>query len=102
MTSVISRPLWSSVYKGLRGECAFTSPVRTECGMFVMCYMQCCSRSPFCSSWMCRLEEVYKIRFAFSDVNRYLDHFKLCVLMVKCMSVVVNIMIYLSSVMITP
>ena len=23
-------------------ECAFTSPVRTECGMFVMCYMQCC------------------------------------------------------------
>ena len=23
-------------------ECAFTSPVRTECGMFVMCCMQCC------------------------------------------------------------
>ena len=23
-------------------ECAFTSPVRTECGMFVMRCMQCC------------------------------------------------------------
>ena len=23
-------------------ECAFTSPVRTECSMFVMCCMQCC------------------------------------------------------------
>ena len=26
----------------LLGLCAFTSPVRTECGMFVMCCMQCC------------------------------------------------------------
>ena len=25
-----------------RVECAFTSPVRTECGMFVMYCMQCC------------------------------------------------------------
>ena len=32
MTSAISCPLW----------CAFTSPVRTECGMFVMYCMQCC------------------------------------------------------------
>ena len=23
-------------------ECAFTSPLRTKCGMFVMCCMQCC------------------------------------------------------------
>ena len=23
-------------------KCAFTSPVRTECVMFVMCCMQCC------------------------------------------------------------
>ena len=23
-------------------ECAFTSPVRTECGMSVMCCIQCC------------------------------------------------------------
>ena len=30
MTSAISCPLWSS------------SPVRTECGMFVMYCMQCC------------------------------------------------------------
>ena len=32
----ISCPLWSSVYEFQRVECAFTSPVRTECGMFVM------------------------------------------------------------------
>ena len=39
MTSAISCPLWSSVYECQRVECAFTSPVRTECGMFVMCCM---------------------------------------------------------------
>ena len=42
MTSAICCPLWSSVYVCQRVECAFTSPVRTECGMFVMCCMQCC------------------------------------------------------------
>ena len=42
MTSAISCPLWSSVYKCQRVECAFTSPVRTESGMFVMYCMQCC------------------------------------------------------------
>ena len=39
MTSAISCPLWSSVYECHKEECAFTSPVRTECGMFVMCSM---------------------------------------------------------------
>ena len=34
MTSAISCPLWSSVYECQRVECAVTSPVRTECGMF--------------------------------------------------------------------
>ena len=42
MTSAISCPMWSSVYECQRVECAFTSPVRTECGMFVMYCMQCC------------------------------------------------------------
>ena len=42
MISDISCPLWSSVYECQRVECAFTSPVRTECGMFVMYCMQCC------------------------------------------------------------
>ena len=42
MTSAISCPLWSSVYKYQRVECAFTSHVRTDCGMFVMYCMQCC------------------------------------------------------------
>ena len=41
MTSAISCPLWSSVYECQSVECAFTSPMRTECGMFVMYCMQC-------------------------------------------------------------
>ena len=39
MTSDISCPLWYSVNHCQRVECAFTSPVRTECGMCVMCCM---------------------------------------------------------------
>ena len=42
MTSAISCLLWSSVYNCHKVECAFTSPVRTECRMFVVCCMQCC------------------------------------------------------------
>ena len=41
MTFAISCPLWSSVYESQRVECAFTSQVRTTCGMFVMYCMQC-------------------------------------------------------------
>ena len=61
MTSAISCPLWSPLYEYHKVECAFTSPVGTECGMFVMCCMQCCmSVSAVCSVWMCCLEEVYR------------------------------------------
>ena len=42
MTSSISCPLWLSVYECQRVECVFTSPVRTECVMFVIYCMQCC------------------------------------------------------------
>ena len=42
MTSAICCSLWSSVYKCHKVECAFTFLLRTECGMFVMCCMQCC------------------------------------------------------------
>ena len=38
MTSAISCPLRSSVYECHKVECAFTSPVRAECGMLVMIY----------------------------------------------------------------
>ena len=41
MTHAISCPLWASVHECHKVECAFTSPVRTECGMFVMCCMPC-------------------------------------------------------------
>ena len=33
---IISCHLWSSLYECQRVECAFTYPMRTECGMFVM------------------------------------------------------------------
>ena len=36
MISAISCLLWSSVYECHKVECSFTSPVRTECGIFVM------------------------------------------------------------------
>ena len=42
MISAISCSMWLSVYECHNVDCAFTSPVRTECGMFVMCCMQCC------------------------------------------------------------
>ena len=58
MTSAISCPLWSSVYECQRVEGAFTSPVKTECGKFVMYCMQCLCQL-FCSAWRCCLKEVY-------------------------------------------
>ena len=42
ITSANSCSLRSSVYECQRVECAFTSPVRSECRMFVMYCMQCC------------------------------------------------------------
>ena len=61
MTYSFSCPLWSSVYECQRVECAFTSPVRTECRMFVMyCMLAVCPCQLFCSAWMCSLEEVYR------------------------------------------
>ena len=58
MTSVISCPLWSSVYECQREEVRVE--VRTEWVMFVMYCMRCCPCQLFCSAWMCCLEEVYQ------------------------------------------
>ena len=60
MASAISCLPWSSVYECQRVEGAFTSPVRTECGMFVMYVRVVCPCQLFCSTWMWRLEEVYR------------------------------------------
>ena len=54
---------------------------------------------------MCCLEEVYiYVCYCdmFSVVNVYLDHLKFCVFMVEVMSVVVNVMLSLMSVMSPP
>ena len=42
MPFAISCLLRSSVDKCQRLDCVFASLVRTECGMFLMCCMQCC------------------------------------------------------------
>ena len=55
----VSCSLWSSMYQCHNVERAFKSPVRTECGMFVM-WCGVCLRFLFCSAWMCSLEEVYR------------------------------------------
>ena len=42
LESAFSCALWASVYECHKVECAITSPVRTECVMFVMCCMLRC------------------------------------------------------------
>ena len=42
MTSALSWPLWSSGYTCQRVECGVASPLRTQCGMFVMYCKQWC------------------------------------------------------------
>ena len=59
LTSAISCTLLSSVYECQIVECAFTSPARIECGIFMItvCNVVCLCQL-FCSAWMCCLEEV--------------------------------------------
>ena len=71
MTFAISCPLWSLVYEGHKVECAFTSPVRTECGMLMMCCMQCCMSvsAVFCNAWLCCLENLGVLTLGVSLVS---------------------------------
>ena len=81
MTSAISCPLWSLGYKYQRVECAFTSPVRTECVMFVMyCVCVICFVVRGCAV-LRRYINVCNCDM-FSVVNVYLDHLKFCVVCV--------------------
>ena len=41
MTSVIRCPLCSSMYECHIMDCAFSPPVRMECGIFAKCCLQC-------------------------------------------------------------
>ena len=70
-----------------RVECAFISPVRTECGMFVMYCMQCCMSCVSCFVVRgCAVSRRY-INVCncdmFSVVNVYLDHLNFCVVCIK-------------------
>ena len=56
-------------------ECAFTSLVRTGCGVFVMCCMQSCMSV---SAVLRRYIDVCNCD-VFSVGNAYLDHLKFCV-----------------------
>ena len=63
-------------------ECAFTSPVRTDCGMFVMYCMRCCMAV---SAALVRGSAVSRRYIQvcncdmFSVGNVYVDHLKFCV-----------------------
>ena len=87
MTSAINCPLWSSVYECQRVECAFTSPVRTECGMFVMHGMQCCMSVSACfvvrGCGVFRRYIYFRYCDIFSVVNVYFDHVKFCVVCIN-------------------
>ena len=82
MTSATSCPPWSSVHECQRVECAFTSPVRTECGMPVIYCMQCCMSVS--AVWQCVdvLSWYRNIHFCNCDMlsvaNVHPDHLKLC------------------------
>ena len=66
-------------------ECAFTSPVRTKCGIFVMQYMQCCMSVSAVRG--CAVSRTY-IHVCncdmFSVVYVYIDHLKFCVVCIDC------------------
>ena len=81
MTSAISCPPWS--YERQRVECAFTSPVKTECGnvrdvLYAVLYVRlsgfvvrgCGVSRRYIDVCYCDM---------FSVVNVYLDHLKFCV-----------------------
>ena len=71
-TSAISCPLWSSVYECQKVECAFTSPVRTECGMFAMYVRVSCFVVRGCGVSRRYTDVCYCDMF--SVVNVYIDH----------------------------
>ena len=86
MTSAISCPLWSSVYECHTVECAFTSPVRSECGIFVMYCMQCCMSVSGSVVGGCAVSRRYiDVCYCdmFSVVNVYLDHLMFCVVFIN-------------------
>ena len=86
MTSAISCPLWSSVYECQIVECALTSPVRTECRMFVIYCMHCCMSVCIYVVHGCAVLRRYKNVCncdMFSVVNVYLDHLKFCVVCIN-------------------
>ena len=91
MTSATSCPPWSSVHEWQRVECAPTSPVRTEYGMGVMYFMQC--RMSVSAIVICLVLLMCTLTIWRSV---------LWVLMVEDMSVVVNVMLSLMSVMSPP
>ena len=77
MTSAIICALWSSLYECQRVECAFTSPVRTECRIFGL-YV----RVNYFVVRGCAVSRMY-INVCNYDiisvVNVYHDHLKFCV-----------------------
>ena len=87
MTSAISCPLWSSVHECQRVECAFTSQVRSECGivrdvLYAVLYVRVsCFVVRGCGVSRRYIDVCYCDMF--SVVNVYLDHLKFCVVCIN-------------------
>ena len=85
MTSALSCSLWSSMYECQRVECAFTSPVRTECGN--VCDVLC---AVLYVRVNCFVVRVYALSRRYINVCNsdefsvvYIDHLKLCVVCIN-------------------
>ena len=108
ITTALSCPLWSSVYGYQRVECTFACPVRSECGLFVMCCMQCCmsvSTGLYCVDVLSR-GGIYMFAIVMCLVlllcTLTILSDMVCVYMVECMSVVVIVMLSQMSMMSPP
>ena len=74
MPSAISCHLLSSVYECQRVKCAFTSPVRTECGMFVM----------YCVQWCMSVSAVLLCVDVLSRGGIYMFEIVICLVLLMC------------------
>ena len=85
MTSAISWTLWSSVYECQRLYCALTSPVRTECGMFVLYAVLYASVNCFVVRGCAVLKRYINVcnSCVFRGVNMYLNHLKFYVVCIN-------------------
>ena len=83
MISAIGCSIWSCVYECRRVECALTSPMRPECGIFLMCCMARvnCFVVRGCAVFRRYINICNSDVFSFVDM--YLEYLKFCVVFIN-------------------